>query len=94
MFNKWRTNSKGMPYYRYEVTKEFMQQICKIDKTYCYNNGAKIHKMNDSCILESPDGHLTLYIGMCQKIFDEQRALNTKKPELKVASKMKVGIVQ
>jgi hypothetical protein len=73
-----------------------MEQHCKIDKTYRYNNGAKIHKMNDSCILESPDGHLTLYIGMCQKVFDQQRALNTKpKPDLFVkASKMKAGVVQ
>jgi hypothetical protein len=81
-----------------------MEQHCKVDKTYRYSNGAKIHKMNDSCILESPDGKLTLYIGMCQKVFDEQRALNTKKPEIvggvKVgtdfvkASKMKVGVAQ
>lgn len=81
------TNTKGMSCYRYEITREFMQQNCKIDKTYGYANGAKIHKMNDSCILEGPDGKLTLYIGMFQHVFDQQRALNTKKPELKVQVK-------
>lgn len=76
-----------MSYKRYEVTKQFMQDHCKIDKTYAYGNGSKIHRMNDSCILESSDGHLTLYIGMYQKVFDEQRALNTKKPQLMVNAK-------